>query len=167
PVGEGEIRGDQQRGVFVELADQVEQELAAGLAEWQVAQLVDDDQMIAQQLLCQPAAAAGGLLLLKLIDQIDEIEEAASGAGTDDRGGHGDAQVGLPGAGAADEDAVALGVKEGAGGQLTDLTLIDRRIGEDEAVDVLQDRELGAADPVADRAGLAVGALGLDQAGEE
>ena len=30
PIGEGEIGGDQQRRVFVEFADQVEQQLAAG-----------------------------------------------------------------------------------------------------------------------------------------
>jgi len=37
PVGEGEICRDQQRGVLVELADQVEQQLTAGLAERQIA----------------------------------------------------------------------------------------------------------------------------------
>ena len=30
PIGKGEIGGDQQRGVLVELADQVEQQLAPG-----------------------------------------------------------------------------------------------------------------------------------------
>jgi hypothetical protein len=50
PVGEGEICGDQQRGVFVELSDQVKQQLAAGLAEWQMTQLIDDDDVVAQQL---------------------------------------------------------------------------------------------------------------------
>jgi hypothetical protein len=41
------LGGDQQRGVFVQFADQVEQQLAARLAEWQVAQLVDGDEIIA------------------------------------------------------------------------------------------------------------------------
>jgi hypothetical protein len=50
PVGEGEICGDQQGGVFVELSDQVKQQLAAGLAEWQMTQLIDDDDVVAQQL---------------------------------------------------------------------------------------------------------------------
>src|SRR3546814_19626888 len=81
PIGEGEIGGDEKRVVFVELADQVEQELAAGLAERQIAELVDDDEIIAQQLLGEAAAAAGGLLLLELVHQIDEIEEAAPGSG--------------------------------------------------------------------------------------
>ena len=42
PIGEGEIGGDQQRRVLVELADQVEQQLAAGLAERQMVEFVDD-----------------------------------------------------------------------------------------------------------------------------
>ena len=33
PIGEGEVGGDQQRCVFVELADQMEQQLSAGLTE--------------------------------------------------------------------------------------------------------------------------------------
>jgi len=35
PIGEGQIGGDQQRGVLIEFADQVEQQLAAGLTERQ------------------------------------------------------------------------------------------------------------------------------------
>jgi len=91
PIGEGEIGGDQQRGVFVELADQVEQQLAARLAERQIAEFVDDDEIVAQQLLGQSAATTGGFLLLQLIDEIDQIEEASSGAGANDRRGYGDA----------------------------------------------------------------------------
>ena len=49
PIGEGEIGGDQQRGVFIELADQVEQRLAARQAERQIAEFVDDDEIVAQQ----------------------------------------------------------------------------------------------------------------------
>ena len=122
---------------------------------------------MAQQLLGEPAAATSGLLLLQLIDQIDQVEEAASGAGTDDRRGDGDAQMGFAGAGAADEDRIALGVQEGAGGEFTNLPFIDRRIGEDELVQVFENRELGAADAITDRAGLTVCALGPDQAGDE
>src|SRR5277367_6568137 len=33
PIGEGKVGGDQQRGVFVELADQMEQQSATRLAE--------------------------------------------------------------------------------------------------------------------------------------
>src|SRR5208282_1985066 len=75
--------------------------------------------------------------------------------------------MGFAGAGAADKDRIALGVEEGAGGEFTNLSFIDRRIGEDERVDIFEDRELGSADAVADRAGLPVGAFGPDQAGDE
>src|SRR5258708_32976046 len=75
--------------------------------------------------------------------------------------------MGCSGAGGANEDRIALGVEEGAGGELANLPFIDRRIGEDELVDILEDRELGSADAVADRASLPVGAFGSDQAGDE
>jgi hypothetical protein len=57
----------------------------ARLTERQVAEFVDDDKIVAQQLFGQPAAATGSLLLFELIDQIDQVEETASGARTDDR----------------------------------------------------------------------------------
>src|SRR6185437_1021165 len=75
PIGKGEVGGDQQRGVLIELADQVEQQLAAGLTERQIAELVDDDEIVAQQLLGQASAATGGFLLLELVDEVDEVEE--------------------------------------------------------------------------------------------
>jgi hypothetical protein len=55
----------------------VEQQLAAGLAERQVAEFVDVDETVAQQLLGEATTAAGGLLLFEVIDEIDQIEEAA------------------------------------------------------------------------------------------
>src|SRR3954451_15704471 len=79
PVGECQVGGDQQRGVLVELADQMEQQLAAGLAERQITKLIDDNEIVAQQLLGQTATTAGSLFLLELVDQIDEVEEAAPG----------------------------------------------------------------------------------------
>src|SRR5580692_6654773 len=41
PIGKSQIGGDQQRRVLVQFADQVEQQLATRLGEWQIAQLVD------------------------------------------------------------------------------------------------------------------------------
>src|SRR5260370_7054513 len=67
--------------------------------------------------------------------------------------------MGFSGAGAADEDRIALGIEEGAGSELANLPFIDRRIREDELVDILEDRELGSADAVADRAGLPLGVV--------
>ena len=34
PIGESEIGGDKERRVLIEFADQVEQQLSAGSAEW-------------------------------------------------------------------------------------------------------------------------------------
>lgn len=45
PFAEGEVGGDDDRSTFVELADQMEQELAAGLGEWQIAKLVQDQEV--------------------------------------------------------------------------------------------------------------------------
>ncbi len=71
----------------------MEQQLAAGLAERQIAEFVDDDDIVAQQRLGKPAAATGGLLLLELIDQIHQVEEPAACTAADDRRCHADTEV--------------------------------------------------------------------------
>ena len=81
PIGEGEVGGDQQGGVLVEFADQVEQQLSAGLAERVVVEFIDDDEVVAQQLLGEASAAAGGLLPLELVDEVDKIDCAAASSG--------------------------------------------------------------------------------------
>jgi hypothetical protein len=50
PIGEGEVCRDEEGRVLVELADEVEEQLTTGLAERQIAQLFDDDDVVAQQL---------------------------------------------------------------------------------------------------------------------
>jgi hypothetical protein len=56
--------------------------------------------------------------------------------------------MGFSGAGAPDEDRIPLGVEEGAGGEFANLAFVDRRVGEDELVDILENWELGSADAV-------------------
>src|SRR5665213_3053195 len=73
----------------------------------------------------------------------------------------------LAGTGDADKDRIALGVQEGAGGEFANLPFIDRRIGEDELFQIFENRELGTADAIADRAGLPMRTFGSDQAGDE
>ena len=75
--------------------------------------------------------------------------------------------MGFTGSGAADKDRISFGVEEGAGGKFANLPFIDRRIGEDELVEMFEDRELGSCDAITDRAGLTVGAFSLHQAGDE
>ena len=43
PLTELQVGGDDDAGLLIELADQVEQQCAAGLGERDVAQFVDDD----------------------------------------------------------------------------------------------------------------------------
>ena len=45
PFSEGEVRGDDDRGTLVKPADEVEQELAAGLGEGQIAEFVENDEV--------------------------------------------------------------------------------------------------------------------------
>ena len=52
----------------------MEQQLAAGLTERQVAEFVDDDKIVTQQFFGQSASSTGGLFLLQLIDQVDAIK---------------------------------------------------------------------------------------------
>jgi hypothetical protein len=47
--------------------------------------------------------------------------------------------VSLARARTADEDRVAFGVEEGAGGEFANLAFVDWRVREDELVDVLED----------------------------
>ena len=51
PFAEGEVGGDDDRGALVEPADQVEEELAAGLGERQIAEFVEDDEVHAGELI--------------------------------------------------------------------------------------------------------------------
>jgi hypothetical protein len=54
PFAEGEIGGDDDRGAFVETADQVEQKLSTGLREGEIAKLVEDDEVEAREIIGEP-----------------------------------------------------------------------------------------------------------------
>jgi hypothetical protein len=69
--------------------------LCAGLAERQIAEFVDHDEIVAQQSLDDASALSRRLFLFELIDEIDEVEEAASRPRADDRRGDGDRQMGF------------------------------------------------------------------------
>ena len=51
PFAEGEVGGDDDRGALVEPADEVEQELAAGLGERQLAELIEDGEVHAGEII--------------------------------------------------------------------------------------------------------------------
>ena len=71
--------------------------------------------------------------------------------------------MGLSGAGAADEDDVALMGEEVAAGEVAHQSLVDGGVVEDEVVDVLGERQLGDGHLVFDRASLLLGDLGGEQ----
>ena len=51
PLVKGQVGGDQDRPSLVSLTEDLEEELRAGLGEWDEAKLVDDEQLEAGQLL--------------------------------------------------------------------------------------------------------------------
>ena len=163
PFAEGEVGGDDDRGALVETADQVEQQLAAGLRKGKIAQLVEDHEVRAGQVFGHAALLAAAGLGLQPVHQIDDVEEAPAGAVADERPRYGDGQVGLSGSGAADQDDIALIGHKAAGGQLLDQTFVDRGSGEVELFDVLGERQLGDGHLVADGPRLFLGDLGLQQ----
>ena len=58
PFSDAQVGGDHQPGVFVQLGQQVKQQRAASLAERQIAQFVENDQIHAQQSLGDPPGFA-------------------------------------------------------------------------------------------------------------
>ena len=80
PFAEGEVGGDDDRGALVEPAHQVEQQLAAGLGEGQVAELVEQDEVAPGVLLGGATLTAGPEFGLEEIDQLDDVVAAAAGA---------------------------------------------------------------------------------------
>ena len=78
PLAEGEIGRDDDRGALVEAADQVEQQLAPRLRERQIAQLVEDDEVEAGEMVGKPTLSAGSTFRFEAIDEIDGVEETAA-----------------------------------------------------------------------------------------
>ena len=84
-------------------------------------------------------------------------------AGSDAAPGDCDGQMGLAGAGAADQHDVALLGDEAAAGEIVDKGLVDRRAVELEVIDVLGEGKLGDRELVFDRSRLLLTDLGAEQ----
>jgi len=69
PLRETQIGGDDHTGFFIQFADQVEQQCAADLAERQIPQFIQDDQIDMAEAIGQPALSAVEFFLLQRIDQ--------------------------------------------------------------------------------------------------
>src|ERR1700694_6027636 len=145
----------------------MEQELPAGLSEGQIAKFVEDNEVHAGEVVGEPALAAGAGLGLESVDEIDHVVEPAAGTSTDAASGNGDGQMGLAGAGPADQHGVALLGDESAAGEIVDERLLDRRALELEVVEVLGERQLGDGELVLDRARLLLADLGVEQIADD
>src|ERR1700688_213969 len=167
PFTEVEVGGDDDRGAFVEPADKVEQELAAGLSERQIAELIEDDEVHAGQVVGEPALATSAGLGLEAIDEIDDVVEPAAGVTADAASRNGDGKMRLAGAGPADQHGVALLGDESAAGEIVDERLVDRRALELEVGEVLGEWQLGDGKLVLDRARLLLADLGVEQIADD
>jgi hypothetical protein len=163
PFAEGEIGGDDDRGALVELADEMEQQLAAGLGEREIAEFVEDDDVEASEIVGDASLASGSTFGLELIDEIDGGEEAPARSSADATPRDGDGQMRLARAGSADQDDVALLGDERAAGEIAHDRFVDRRILEGEVFDVFGQRQLGDGELIFDRARLFLRDLGLQE----
>ena len=95
PFAEGEVRGDDDAGPLIKLADEVEQQLPSRAGERQITELVEHDQVEPRQLRRQGPALADPGLLFEACHQIDGVEVAGASAPSHDIGGDRDGEVGL------------------------------------------------------------------------
>jgi hypothetical protein len=163
PLSECEIGGDDDRRALVEPADEVEQELAAGLSERKVAKFVKDDEVHPGQMLGDTALPSVTGLRLKPIDEVDYVVKATAGTRPDAASGDGYGHMCLAGACSANQHDVALLGDEPAAGQVVDQRLVDRCALELEVIKVLGKRQFGDGELILDRASLLLVDLGVEQ----
>jgi len=163
PLAEGQIGGDDDGGLLVELAGEMEEQLAAGLGEGQIAEFVQDCEVETAELVGDAALAVGTGLGFQAVHKIHDVVEATAFSGADTVAAEGDGEMGFAGSGAADEDGIALLGEEAAFGQIAHQAFVDGRALEVEAGNLLGQRQLGDGELVFDRAGLLLGDLGLEQ----
>ena len=99
PFAKGEVGCDDDRGAPVEFADQMEQKLAAGLGEGQIAQLVQDQEVEARDQISGSALPFCTGFGIQLVHRIDAIEEPPATATADAGAGNTDGEVGFAGSG--------------------------------------------------------------------
>jgi hypothetical protein len=86
----------------------VEQQLPAGLGKGEIAELIQDDEVHAGQVIGKAALAGIASFGLETIDEVNHIVEPATGAGSNAASGDGNSKMRLTGTGAADQNGIAL-----------------------------------------------------------
>ena len=163
PFSERQVGGDDDRGSFIELADEMEQELAACLSEGQIPQLIQDQEVEAGDEIGGSSLPFRACLGGQLVHQVDDVEEPAPPSFSDAGTGNADREVSFSSAGSTDQNQVALMVEEVSGSQITDQGLIDLCRFEVELVDLLCQWQLGDGHLVFDGPGLLLRDLGMQQ----
>ena len=167
PAAEGQVRGDHDRAVFVAGGDELEEQVRGVLVERDVADLVDDDQLVAADLLQLGLEASGLVGVGEAGDPVAGGVEQHRVAGVGGFDAEPDRQVGLPEPGRAEQDHV-LGLRdERAGRQVRQHVAAQRgQVVEVEVLQRLHRREVRGADPHGGAGGLAVGDLALQDRGQ-
>src|SRR5258706_16226722 len=88
---------------------------------------------------------------LQAVDEHDHVVEAPASAGSNAASGNGDGQMGLAGAGAADQNSIALPDDETTAGAIIDQSLIDGGALELDDLNDLAARQLCDGEPALDR----------------
>ena len=83
PFGEGEIGRDDDRSTLIKAADQMEEQLAAGLGEGEVAEFVEHDEVEPGQVIGEPSLPAAAGFALQPVDEVDDGVETAACAAAD------------------------------------------------------------------------------------
>src|SRR3546814_13564663 len=83
PFAERQVGGDDDRGVFVKSADEMEQQLPASAGERQIAQFVEDQEVEPRQMLGELSGAALVNLHLEPVYKIGRVVEVNASTGTD------------------------------------------------------------------------------------
>src|SRR5215831_4881038 len=108
PFAKIEVCGDHDGGSLVQAADQMEQKLAPGLGERQIAEFVEDNEVHAGEVIGNAPLASCTGLGLEPIDEIHDVVKTSARPGANAASGDGDGKVGLAGAGSANQHGVAL-----------------------------------------------------------
>jgi hypothetical protein len=83
PFAKRQIGRDDDGRALVEPADEVEQQLAAGLCKREVAEFVENDEVQPGQMFGDPALSSAPGLYLQTVDEVDHVVETTAGAGSE------------------------------------------------------------------------------------
>jgi len=164
PLAERQIAGDQQAGPFIPIRKDLEQQLGAGPAEREVAQLITDQQIHPIELAQEAVQLILLLGFLQAGDQCSRRVELDPPTGPTGRQTQGNCQMCLPDPLTPQKAEILMLVQPLAARQFHDLLLVQvRHEAEVITVQVLIDRERRLLDPCLERMRTTLRRLQLDQ----